>query len=171
MKLLNFFGISYHFTPKLVGNINDTTKTLTETMTTTNNKILFFNGAMPTDDTLYEIITETALRSAYTPIMEVSGLTFTYTYTKDTKKKLIKKTPVDALDLTFTGSGTIGWAAVVLTDDNSVTDDIIIFTDSLGQWGEDDKPIILDKFTGVTGDKNIFKDFSLILRDVSSNEI
>lgn len=171
MKLLNFFGISYHFTPKLVGNINDTTKTLTETMTTTNNKILFFDGAMPADDTLYEITTEAALRAEYTPIMEVSGLTFTYTYTKDTKKKLIKKTPVDALDLTFTGSGTIGWAAVVLSDDNSVTDDIIIFTDSLGQWGEDDKPIILDKFTGVTGDKNIFKDFSLILRDVSSNEI
>ena len=73
MKLLNFFGISYHFTPKLVGNINDTTKTLTESVTTTNNKILFFDGAMPADDTLYDIITETALRAAYTPIMDVSG--------------------------------------------------------------------------------------------------
>lgn len=171
MKLLNFFGISYHFMPKVLGNVNDTTKTLTETMTTTGNKILFFNGSMPSDDTLYAFTTESALRGAYTPIMEVSGLSFTYTYTKDTKKKLIKKTPVDALDLTFTGTGTIGWAAIILADDGTVTDDIILFTNSLGQWGEDDKPIILDKFTGVTGDKNVFKDFSLILRDVSSNEI
>ena len=171
MKVANFFGISYHFAPKVISNINDTTKTITESITQTGNKILFFDGAIPADDTLYNITTEADLRTAYTPIMEVGSLTFTYTYTKANKKKIIKKTPVDAMDLTFTGNGTIGWAAVILADDGSVTDDLIVFTDSIGQWGDDDMPIIIDKYTGVAGDKNVFKDFSLILRDISSNEI
>jgi len=170
MKISNFFGISYHFTPRVLSNINETTASLVETVTQEGNKILFFDGDMPADDDLYGILNEIQLREAYTPIMEVTDLQFTYTYTKSTKKKLIKKLPVDALDLVFTGDGTIGWAAVILTGDGSVSDDIILFTDSIGQWGDDNMPIIIDKYTGVTGDKNVFKDFSLILRDTSNNE-
>lgn len=171
MKISNFFGISYHFTPAVLANVNDTTTVLTENIVTEDNKILFFDGVMPADEDLYGIVTEAALRTAHTPIMEVNGLQFTYTYTVSNKKKLIKKLPVDALDVTFSGNGTIGWAAIILTGDDSVADDIILFTDSIGQWGDDDMPIIIDTMTGTVGDSNVFKDFSLILRDTSSNEI
>ena len=171
MKIANFFGISYHFMPSVLANVNNTTTALTESLVKEGNKILFFDGAMPADDTLYAITTEVGLRAAYTPIMEIAGLQFTYTYTKSTKKKMIKKLPVDAIDTTFLGSGTIGWAAIILTGATGVSGDIILFTDSIGGWGDDDMPIIIDTKTGNIGDKNVFKDFSLILRDTSSNEV
>lgn len=171
MKVANFFGMSYHFTPRVLNNINDTTTAVNTSVEQTGNKILFFDGAMPADDVVYAIETEADLRGTYTPIMEIDDLKFVYTYTIENKKKLIKKLPVDAIETTFTGDGTIGWAAVILEDDRGSNDKIILFTDSIGQWGEDDKPIIIDKMTGVAGDKNVFKDFSLILRDTSSNQV
>ena len=170
MRVANFFGMSYHFTPRVLNNINDLTASINTAVDQAGNKILFFDGLMPDTDTIYELKTEAALRAAYTPIMEVDNLRFVYTYTPLNKKKLIKKLPVDALEVEFTADGTIGWAAVILEDDRGLDDKIILFTDSIGTWGQDDKPIIIDKHTGVIGDKNVFKDFSLILRDISSNE-
>jgi len=168
MKISNFYGMSYHFTPVVLDNVNSDSP-LVNTTDTNGNKILFFDGSMPDDDTLYNIKSETELRAAYTPIMEITDLNFVFTYSNGNKKRLIKKMPVDAIETTFTADGTIGWAAIILTNDLE-NKDVILFTDSIGQWGDDDMPIIIDKYTGTVGEKNVFKDFSLILRDSSSNE-
>lgn len=173
MKIGNFYGMSYHFVPKVLNNINDTTVAPNTTVTQTGNKILFFNGTLPETDTLYLLETEAALRAAYGSaiLMEVPNLNFTYTYTIETKKRLIKKLPVDAIEVNFLATGTIGWAAIILEDTRGSSDKIILFTDSVGMWGDDDMPIIIDRYSGNIGDKNVFKDFSLILRDISSNEV
>ena len=309
MRVSNFFGMSYHFTPRVLDNINNVHGTITTTVEQEGNKVLFFNGTMPSDDTVYNVGSESELMSTYGAdlLMEITDLKFAYTYNLGTKKKLVKKLPVDAIETTFINSGTIGWAAIIMKDDRTVfdatsipvntvftefstikartegqyrdtlptngifqinvthtdnedshtalitnvadgiidvnvegsgfsiagggefivnlndntvidnngvvtnigdgqlyiylsdtdadndglfgiesvntlganedgtlkylvEDDIILFTDSIGQWGEDDKPIIIDSMTGVTGDKNVFKDFSLILRDSSINQ-
>jgi hypothetical protein len=165
MRISNFYGVSHYFMPQVIGHT-----TVVDSLEKDGNKILFFDGALPDAETLYTYGTEEELLTAHTPIMEITGLTFAYTYTVEDKKKMIKKIPVDAIDVEFTGDGTIGWAAIVLAGDTGVSDNMIMFTDSIGNWGEDDNPIIIEKMTGVTGDTNTFKDFSLVLRDSSSYE-
>ena len=174
MKVLNFYGLSYHFMPTANVTSNNVVTPLTTDLSVDNNKIIFFDGGIPATEDLYKIVTEEALITAYgsKKVMEVDNLQFVYNYDKATKVKTIKKIPVDAIDLTFDIDATIGWAAIILNDASAPNDDnkIILFTDSIGTWGDQTSPIIIDKYTGVAGDKNIFKDFSLILRDISTNE-
>lgn len=174
MKVLNFYGLSYHFMPDEQVTSNKVSTSLTDNIIVEGNKIIFFDGTIPATADLYNITTEEALLTAYgtKKVMEVDNLKFVYNYNADTKEKKIKKVPVDAIDLTFDIDATIGWAAIILNDINNptATDKIILFTDTIGTWGDQTSPIIIDKYTGVAGDKNIFKDFSLILRDISTNE-
>lgn len=174
MRVLNFYGLSYHFMPAANVVSNNVVTNLITNIQTTGNKIVFFDGALPSIDDLYNIKTEAALLGSFgnKKVMEVTGLTFDYSYDKAKKEKKIKKTPIDAIDLTFSINATIGWAAIILTDSTTPTaaDKMILFTDSIGMWGDQTAPIIIDKFAGTAGDANIFKDFSLILRDISTNE-
>lgn len=174
MRVLNFYGLSYHFMPTANVVSNNVVTNLITDLTIADNKIIFFDGVMPAIEDIYNITSEAALLGTYgdKKVMEVGGLTFVYTYDKAKKEKKIKKIPVDAIDLTFEINATIGWAAVILNDDANPTasEKIILFTDSIGTWGDQVAPIIIDKYTGIAGDNNIFKDFSLILRDISTNE-
>jgi hypothetical protein len=153
---------------------NNVSTTLTTNLTVDGNKIIFFDGAIPATEDLYNITSETALLNAYgaKKVFEVTDLQFVYSYDVKTKEKTVKKIPVDALDTVYEIDATIGWVAVILNDSDNPTEDekIILFTDTIGTWGDQTAPIIIDKYTGVAGDKNIFKDFSLILRDISTNE-
>jgi len=174
MKVLNFYGLSYHFMP--VGNVvsNNVSTSLTKNVTVDGNKIIFFDGGIPATEDLYNIVTEETLLNAFgtKKVFEVADLQFVYSYDELTKEKTIKKIPVDALDTVYEIDATIGWAAIILNDGDDMAnpEKIILFTDTIGTWGDQTSPIIIDKYTGVTGDKNIFKDFSLILRDISTNE-
>ena len=174
MKVLNFYGLSYHFMPTSNVISNNVSTSLTKNLTVDNNKVIFFDGGIPATEDLYNITTEEALTTAFgsKKVFEVNGLQFVYGYDEAKKEKTIKKIPVDALDTVYEIDGTIGWAAVILNDATNPDDiqKIILFTDSIGTWGDDTAPIIIDKYTGITGDRNIFKDFSLILRDISTNE-
>ena len=174
MRVLNFYGLSYHFMPTANVVSNNTVTDLITDLTIDGNKIIFFDGSMPSTEDIYNITSEAALLGTYgdKKVMEVDDLTFVYSYDKAKKEKKIKKIPVDAIDLTYEINATIGWAAVILNDDANPTasEKIILFTDSLGTWGDQVAPIIIDKYAGVAGDANIFKDFSLILRDISTNE-
>ena len=174
MKVLNFYGLSYHFMPTADVTSNNVSTSLTENLTVDDNKIIFFDGGIPATENIYNIVTEADLLTAFgsKKVMEVDSLQFVYSYDNTTKEKTVKKIPVDAIDLTYDIDATIGWAAIILNDASNPTanEKIILFTDSLGTWGDTTSPIIIDKYTGVTGDKNIFKDFSLILRDISTNE-
>ena len=174
MKVMNFYGLSYHFMPSQNVVSNNIKLNLVTDLIIEGNKIIFFDGAIPSADELYELTSETSLLNAYNDrkLMEVGDLKFVYKYDKATKTKTIKKVPVDAIDVQFEKDGTIGWAAIILNDAENPDEKekIILFTDTIGGWGDQTSPIIIDKFTGKKDDNNIFKDFSLILRDVSSNE-
>jgi hypothetical protein len=174
MKILNFYGLSYYFTPQKNIVSNDPNVPLVNNASVAGNKIIFFTGDLPDTQTLYNITTESALLDAFgsQKIMEVDDLNIIYEYDNETKTKRIKKVPVDALDVPFLIDGTIGWAAIILNDVNNPdeAEKIILFTDSIGGWGDQTSPIIIDKFTGKAGENNIFKDFSLILKDVSTFE-
>jgi hypothetical protein len=175
MKVMNFYGLSYHFMPSQNVVANNLKLNLVMDLIVEGNKILFFDGGIPSASDLYDINSENQLLNAYgdRKLMEISDLKFVYKYDKETKTKTIKKVPVDAIDVPFEKDGTIGWAAIILNDANNAdeADKIILFTDTIGGWGDQTSPIILDKFTGKAKDNNIFKDFSLIIRDVPNNEI
>jgi len=174
MKILNFYGLSYYFVPQKNIVSNDPNVPLVNNASVDGNKIIFFTGSLPDTNILYNITTESALLDAFgsQKIMEIDNLSFVYEYDEETKEKRIKKVPVDAIDSPFLIDGTIGWAAIILNDVNepNETEKVILFTDSIGGWGDQTSPIIIDKFDGKAGENNIFKDFSLILKDVSTFE-
>lgn len=172
MKTLNFFGMSYHFAPDSnieTGNVNSE---IIADKTVSGNKIYFFDGVLPEVETLYEIQNEADLLEQFgdSKIMQVTDLDFNYSYDVVTKERQIRKVPVDALDVPIEKDGTIGWAAIVLATEDGIEGNTIIFTDSIGVWGDQLSPIIIDRVGCTAGENNIFKDISIIFRDVSSNE-
>ncbi len=49
-------------------------------------------------------------------------------------------------------------------------DNILVFSDSVGVWEDIDRVVITETLSGTQGSPNIFKDFTLALRDTCNNE-
>lgn len=175
MKALNFYGLSYSFTPKdnaITDNVIETGYSMP------GNKIYFLkDGLVPyadqaKRDELYLIQTANDIETIYADdiLFVVPNLTFAYTYNTAKKQRLIQKTPVDALELPFAATGTVAYCAIVMKDQVSGVESVV-FTNSIGEWGNQTAPVIIDALTGVIGQTQIFKDLSIVLRDTSSNEV
>jgi hypothetical protein len=169
MRTLNFYGTTSCFVPKL-----NTSLPLVEVNGTyTGNKIIFFKGTIPSVDTLYEIMSETALRATYSNdiICDISNIDLTYTQDNSRLKRTITKT-ADVLDLPYLKDGTVTWCAIVLREDVPTTNfSSLLFTDSIGTREQDDKFITLESLTGLAGGLNLLRDFSMILTEKSTMEI
>lgn len=166
MIFKNVNGQSYQMFPTTLSNPNDPASTLVTTRQISGNKIVFLSGSIPTKaDAL--IATKTNILAGVNVLGQTGLFDLTYTYDITTKKRIIRKSIVDALEFNYTAAGTIGYAAVFLNDPDTGKD-CVIFTDSIGTWGQNQMPIIIDNKVGVIGTKNIFKNISIELTDKSS---
>ena len=124
---------------------------------------MFFSGSLPTKlDALS--ITKASLEALGTKLCETPVFDLTYTYQVVNKKRYIRKSVIDALEMNYTAAGTIGYAAIILNDPDQGKD-YIILTDSIGTWGDNLMPIILDNKVGTVGSRNLFKNVSIELTD------
>ena len=166
MIFKNVTGQSYSMFPSTLGNPNDPTSTIVSTRQISGNKVVFLSGSIPTKAEALAM-TKTALLALPTVLGQTSTFDLTYTYDVSTKKRIIRKSIVDALEFSYTAAGTIGYAAIILNDPDTGKD-CIIFTDSIGTWGQNQMPIIIDNKVGSVGTKNIFKNISIELTDKST---
>jgi len=146
--------------------------------TTSGNEFIFFQGVKPTDEELYAIEDKQQLLDTYgTDILtRIDAINIEWTYINGSwqRERVIKKTPIDALDMTLEQGGTVGWCTIICTQEigyhtNTFDDtkDLMLFTDSIGDWNNDQSVITLDVLAGAAGETIIFKDFSFKLRDKS----
>ena len=164
MVFKNTNGQSYQMFPGILQDPNTPTSTIVTTRQISGNKIMFFSGAMPAKvDALG--ITKASLDALSTKLAETPLFDLTYTYDVVKKKRYIRKSIIDALEMPYIAAGTIGYAAVILNDPDAGKD-YIILTDTIGVWGDNLAPIILDNKVGASaGSRNLFKNVSIELTD------
>ena len=163
MVFKNTNGQSYEMFPGILQDPNNPASTIVTSRQIAGNKIMFFSGALPAKlDALS--VTKASLAAQTNKLCETPEFDLTYTYNVANKKRYIRKSIIDALEMTYTAAGTIGYAAIILNDPDGGKD-YIILTDSIGTWGENQMPIILDNKTGVVDTRNLFKNVSIELAD------
>lgn len=186
MRFSNLYGHSLMLMPYSVPKYNTSDNTKISggwameipSFDTAGNEFIFFKGEKPADEELYLIENKDALMAAYgtDKLTSIDSITIRWTYTNSAwrRERVITKTPVDALDMTLEQAGTIGWCAIVCTQKTGyhtstfdAANDSILFTDSIGDWNNDESVLTLDTLTGLNGETIIFKDFSFKLRDKS----
>lgn len=166
MVFKNPNGQSYQMFPGVLQDPNNPASTIVTSRQISGNKIIFFSGALPTKQEAMAL-TKAAILARTGKLCETPEFDITYTYNVVNKKRYIRKSVVDALDMNYIEAGTIGFAAIILNNPDT-TNEYIILTDSLGTWGQDTMPIILDNKTGTQGSRNLFKNISIELSDKPS---
>lgn len=169
MKFKNVHGFAYGLMPKVLVNPNVANNTILTNASSSGNKVMFFSGSIPTPDVCLELTsTNIAEITGSALLCETATFDVLFNYDVTTKKKIIKKKFVDALEMRYLEAGTIGFAAIILTGIET-TNEYIIFTDSIGTWGEANKPVIVDNKNGSLDSLNIFKNLSIEISDKSDN--
>ena len=163
MIFKNTNGQSYQMFPGILQDPNNPASTIVTTRQTSGNKVMFFSGSLPTKPEAL-IVTKAGLEVLPTKLCETPLFDITFTYTVATKKRYIRKSIIDALEMNYLGAGTIGYAAIILNDPDNGKD-YVILTDSIGTWGDNLMPIILDNKVGTVGSRNLFKNVSIELTD------
>ena len=163
MVFKNTNSQSYQMFPGVLQDPNTPSSTIVTTRQTSGNKVMFFSGAMP-DKATALAVTKASLNALSTKLCETPDFDLTYTYDVAKKKRFIRKSIIDALEMNYTAAGTIGYAAIILNDSVGGKD-YIILTDTIGTWGDNLAPIILDNKVGTQGSRNLFKNVSIELTD------
>lgn len=176
MRTSNIFGIAYHFIPRDLSNRTTEAEVIRGTsIVTENNVIYIMSGEMPTTDELYEIGTAALFETTYASQIaaKITGLQFTYSYNRQTKERIIRKTPVDAIHFNMLVNGPIGWYAVKLTDVDANTsgEESLFFSDSIGIWSDTERAVIMESLAADATQENIFKDFVLSIQDSLKTEL
>ena len=166
MVFKNTNGQSYQMFPGVLQDPNAPASTIVTSRQISGNKIMFFSGSLPTKLEALSV-TKAGLSVLATKLCETTDFDLTYTYNASTKKRYIRKSIIDALEMNYLAAGTIGYAAIILNDPD-FNKDYIILTDSIGTWGENTMPIILDNKVGTQGSRNLFKNISIELTDKSA---
>lgn len=167
MKFQNISNQAYQFFPGTLDNPNLPGSTIVSSKQLDGNKILFFEGTIPTKEVLLTLTADNIETKGYKKLLETPEFGLTYIYNVDTKKRFIRKTIIDAFELQYLEAGTVGWAAIILANpDTSVSH--IIMTDTIGTWGDTTAPIIIDNKTGTVGSRNLFKSISIEITDKSN---
>lgn len=167
MIFKNTNGQSYQMFPGVVADPNNPASTIVTSRQTSGNKVMFFSGSLPTKQEALSV-TKAGLEALGTKLCETPLFDITFTYNVATKKRYIRKSVIDALEMNYLGAGTIGYAAIVLNDPDAGKD-YIVLTDSIGTWGENQMPIILDNKNGTLDSRNLFKNISIELSDKPSH--
>lgn len=167
MIFKNTNGQSYQMFPGVLADPNLPATTIVTSRQTSGNKVMFFSGSLPTKPEAL-LVTKAGLEALGTKLCETPVFDITFTYNIATKKRYIRKSIIDALEMNYLGAGTIGYAAIVLNDLDAGKD-YIILTDSIGTWGENQMPIILDNKNGTLNSRNLFKNISIELSDKPSH--
>ena len=166
MVFKNTNSQSYQMFPGILQDPNNPSSTIVTSRQVSGNKIMFFSGALPARaDAL--AVTKASLESLPTKLAETPLFDITYTYDVVKKKRFIRKSVIDALEMPYIAAGNIGHAAIILNDPVAGKD-YIILTDSIGTWGENLMPIIIDNKVGTVGTRNLFKNVSIELADKSA---
>lgn len=165
MIFKNVIGQAYQMFPANLANTNDGS-TIVASKQTSGNKIQFFAGVMPTQ---LEVLGHTvaSINAAYTKLLETDPFDITFTYAPSTKKRIIRKTVVDAQELKYLAAGTIGFAVIIFNNPDA-TGEYFIVTDSVGTWGENTMPIIVDNKVGTKDSRNLFKNVSIEITDAKN---
>lgn len=167
MLFKNTNGQSYQMFPGVLADPNNPTNTIVTNRQISGNKIMFFSGALPTKDEAL-VVTKASLDALTTKLCETPEFDITHTYNVQTKKRYIRKSIIDALEMSYLQAGTIGYAAIVLHNPDTNLE-YILLTDSIGTWGENQMPIILDNKNGTLNSRNLFKNISIELTDKPSH--
>ena len=167
MIFKNVNGQSYSMIPAVIANPNLPGNTVVTAKQIDGNKILFFSGNMPSVNDCLDITAVNIESKGFTKLLETQEFGITYTYNVDNKKRLIRKTVIDAMELNYLAAGTIGWAAIILNNPET-SNSYVIFTDTIGTWGDTQAPIILDNKVGTLNSRNLFKNVSIEIADKSN---
>lgn len=166
MVFKNPNGQSYQMFPGILLDPNNPANTIVTSRQIAGNKIIFFSGALPTKEVAINA-TKASVEAMAGKLCETAEFDITYTYNVVNKKRFIRKSIIDALEMNYLGAGTIGFAAILLNNPDT-SNQYVIFTDSIGTWGQDTMPIILDNKVGTVGSRNLFKNISIELADKPS---
>lgn len=167
MKFQNVTGQAYQFFPGNLANPNTPGTSINTAKTTDGNKIIFFSGAIPSKEIVLGLSASNIESGGFTKLMETPEFGLTFTYNVDTKKRYIRKTVIDAFELAYIAAGTIGWAAIIINNADTTVSHVIV-TDSIGTWGDNQAPIIIDNKVGTVGSRNLFKNISIEITDKSN---
>lgn len=128
--------------------------------------LYLMQGTMPAANVLENIATSSELTSSYSNyIYKFSGLSISTIYSDITAERSFKKTPVDALEFNALSTGTVSWAVIVFSGEK------MMFTDSIGNWDNDEAVITINNLNCVQNEQNILKDINLIIREKSTYEL
>lgn len=166
MIIKNPNGQSYQMFPGTLQDPNNPANTIITSRQIAGNKIIFLSGALPTKKEALNA-TKATVEASPNILCETPEFDITYSYNVQTKKRYLRKSVIDALEMNYTAAGTIGYAAIILNNPDTANSNVI-FTDSIGTWGQDTMPIILDNKIGAVGTRNLFKNISIELEDKPS---
>ena len=167
MVFKNPNGQSYQMFPGILLDPNDPSNAIVSSRQIAGNKIIFFSGVLPTKEAALTA-TKGSVEAMAGKLCETAEFDITYTYNVVNKKRFIRKSIIDALEMNYLSAGTIGYAAILLNNPDT-NNQYVIFTDSIGTWGQDTMPIILDNKNGTVGSRNLFKNISIELTDKPSH--
>lgn len=169
MRTLNFYGISSCLVPKL-----DASLPFVEVNAEyANNDIIFFDGVVPSNEELYNIMNKDDLIATYgdRKLGEVTAMTLKYEQDNTKLRRIVRKKP-DVLEMPYLADGTIGWFAICLFEDVVESGKTpIIYSDSIGLDESELKFVTLESVTGTTGGENYLREISMVLTEVSDSEV
>jgi hypothetical protein len=157
-----------------------------------NNKTIgefyFFNSEMPNEDELVQIQNKNELLEKYNENLILQYIpsdldlsldgdkkNIYVLYDDNTDTRIYKKIP-NAIVLKALQDGDIKWGAVIIKkfdgdDLDETNQNYILFSNSIGDWVNDDNVFIFSKTTNLKKDEEVvFKDFSFKLRDIYKYE-
>jgi hypothetical protein len=177
MKVKNISGLAYHFFPGNVADKLDKTKIEISDKIITNNAIAFFIGAMPSADILYPYDNFDDVVAAYQSklVFKLDSVDFKYTYNRAKKERIIQKLPVDAVYHTCAVGAEEGspitWCAVKLQATTPGITDYIVFSNNIGTWDDTNIIAMFENVNAVAGEKVLFKDFTISIRDIHERDV
>lgn len=88
----------------------------------------------------------------------------------DTTLDIKQNTKYKHIRFRMTISAWDSWYVYQVEFFNEATDNMLIYSDSVGVWEDIDRVIITESLSGTQGSPNIFKDFTLAMRDTCNEE-
>jgi hypothetical protein len=177
MKVKNISGLAYHFFPGNVSDKLNKANIMINNQIIQDNSIAFFIGTMPSADVLYPYQTFDDVVAAYTSslVFKLDNVDFNYTYNREKKERIIQKLPVDAVYHTCAVGAAAGskitWCVVKLQSNTPGVDDYLIFSDNIGTWDDTNIIAMFENNTAVAGQKVLFKDFTISIRDIHELDV
>ena len=140
----------------------------TEDKIISGNNFYLFEGDMPASTDLQAHTDTAAFLALYAPkqILKIENMDLIYKYDKQSRTRSIEKYPVDALTFTSGITGVAKWGMLEIVSKNlTIGEELMLFTDAVGAWGDADQAILVSNTAVVTGESITVKSINITIQD------